>query len=191
MAQATQIDFSITGVSPIGFSKAIQSPKNEQETHEDYERRCWKERAHTDAEGNVFIPPMAGKLALEDAARFRSEKITGNQTWTKHFTAGVLCFQPMYLGIHIDDVQGLWLHVPSDGKRGGSKRVWKCFPTVPEGWKTEGQFLLVDDKLQGQTGLQKVEKYWGDAGRFIGLGFFRPIRGGYFGRFKVESFAVA
>jgi hypothetical protein len=93
----------------------------------------------TDAEGRVFVPPMSIKNALSDIAKYLSVQIPGKgkATYTKHVEAGVLLMEPMYFTptILAKDVAGEWLYVPSDGRRGGSKRVEKCFPVIPAGWQ--------------------------------------------------------
>ena len=82
-------------------------------------------------------------------------------------------------------MEGEWLFVPSDGKRGGSKRVWKCFPYVND-WKAVGTIYLLDPALIARP--EKVEEYLRHAGKFIGLGRFAPRRGGFYGRFVVDDF---
>ena len=39
-----------------------------------------------------------------------------------------------------------------------------------------------------QDDLPRIEKYLKHAGEFIGLGYFRPRRNGYYGRFTVHDF---
>jgi hypothetical protein len=135
----------------------------------------------------VFIPPMAVKNCLSDCARFLSETVPGKgkATYTKHFEAGTMVMEPASLGIVADDVQGERLFVPSDGKKGGSTRVWKTFPYMPA-WQCDVEIILLDPILIDKP--SKVEEYLGHAGKFIGLGRFRPRNGGYYGRFEVVKF---
>ena len=177
----------IKGVSPYGQSMAIQSVKNTGEGHDDFENRTWRERMHVDSNGTVFIPPMAIKNMLSDCARFLSESVPGKgkATYTKNFEAGILVTTPINLGIKADTVQGLRLFVPSDGKKGGGSRVWKTFPVMQE-WGGEVEIFLLDPLLIAKP--EKVKEYLEHAGKFIGLGFFRPRNGGYFGRFEVTDF---
>ena len=74
-----------------------------------------------------------------------------------------------------------------DGKKGGGTRVWKTFPVIQE-WETEVEIMLLDPLLSDKP--EKVREYLEHAGKFIGIGFFRPRNGGYFGRFTVEDFKV-
>jgi hypothetical protein len=109
----------------------------------------------------------------------------GKATFTKHFEAGVLATDPMPLGIKADDIPGERLFVPASGKRGDGKRVWKTFPVLKT-WETVGTVYLLDPVLTDKP--QKVEEYLEHAGKFIGMGRFRPRNNGFYGRFRVEGF---
>jgi hypothetical protein len=141
---------TITGVSPYSQSAYHNTPKNGQEGHNDYEERTWRERMHKDANGNVFVPPMGLKHALVSVSKFLAQRIPGKgqKTYTKRFEAGVLCFEPMGLGVKVDDVPGEWLFVPSDGVAGSGKRVNKCFGRIDE-WEGKVEFKVIDELITG------------------------------------------
>lgn len=176
--------FTIKGVSPYSQSKLIGSSKKDKENAKDHEARCWRERMHYDADGMCYIPPMAVKNALAECAKFLSIQIPGKgkNTYTKHFEAGLLCQDPMPLGVHKDDVDGEWLFVPSDGKRGGGRRVEKCFPKFNK-WEVEATVYILDDTITEDAFAHHLDQ----AGKFIGLGRFRPRNAGFYGRFEVEN----
>ncbi len=173
---------SVKSVSPYSQSKFIQDKKPRDVTHEEFEEQTWRKRLHVDDKGEVFVPPMAMKNVMSEAAKFKPTQIPGKgkTTYTKHFEAGVMCIAPIPLGIKADDVVGDWCHVPSDGVRGGSKRVLKCFPVIPK-WEATFELLVVDDILTEEIFAQTLE----DAGKLIGIGRFRPRNNGYYGRFEV------
>lgn len=127
---------------------------------------------------------MAFKNCLSEAAKYKSIQIPGKgkSTYTKHFEAGILVTDPLELPITRKELQHEWLHVPSDGRRGGTKRVEKCFPLIPH-WEGHVPFLLLDDIIAEEV----FEEHLRDAGSFIGIGRFRPRNNGFYGRFKVES----
>jgi hypothetical protein len=154
------------------------------ESHADYEVRTWRERCHADEHGMIFIPPMAFKLCIGQAAGFLGTKIPGrrNATYTKHFEAGIIVLDALPLGIRKEDVKGEWLFVPADGKRGGSTRVDKCFPLIPH-WSGEVTFHILDGVITESVFGETLR----EAGNFIGLGRFRPISRGYYGRFEVKK----
>lgn len=180
------VECDLIGVAPISFSAPIQSKKNTGESHDAFEERTWRERLHV-KNGEVFIPPMALKNCLSEVAKFLSETVPGKgkATYTKHFEAGVMVIDELMLGIKAKDVAGERLFVPSDGRRGGTTRVWKTFPVIPE-WKTHAIIYLLDPILADKPA--KVKEYLDYAGQFIGLGRFRPRNNGFYGRFKIENF---
>lgn len=174
----------LKAISPYSQSKSYFTPKENKEQPQAYEERTWRNRMHANEEGYVFIPPMSFKLCLESTAQYLGEKIQGKgqATWTKHFTSGILVVDPLVLPVKAADVAGEWLFVPSDGKKGGGKRVMKCFPVI-QSWEGEVTFLILDDMIDKQV----FERYLAQAGTFRGIGRFRPEKGGYYGRFEVKS----
>lgn len=174
----------LKSVTVYGQSKAILEKKGRDETHDHFEERTWKQRCHVDKDGIIFIPPTAFKNCLSEAAKYKGMQIPGRglERYTKHIEAGVLCVEPVSLGVHIDDVQHVRLLVPADGKRGGSKRVWKNFPFVTE-WQADVEFAIFDEIVDEHA----FTIHLIDAGQFIGVGYFRPRNNGYWGRFSVEG----
>lgn len=185
-----ECSFELFGISPLSFSKAIQSDKEEGETHDAFERRTWRERLHTNAEGVAYIPAMAIKNMMSDVAAYRGEKIPGegNAKYKKHFEAGIMCVDDLLLGVGADDFMEERLFVPADGRRGGGKKVWKSFPTLQEGWRCKGTLIVLDHRLMKDT--DKVHDYLQYGGRLIGVGRFRPRNNGTYGRFRVEGWST-
>lgn len=186
---------AIEGVSDFMFGKCAVSKKESNETHDQYTERVWREQIHADDKGQCFIQPFAFKNALESAARWLSMGIPGEgkKTYTKRFASGVLIVDRMPLfgangkPIHVKDVTPLKLFVPSDGKRGSGKRVWRIFPTVTK-WSTTATIHVLDDKISHEV----LEAHIRAAGQFIGMGSMRVENGGINGRFDIgELKAVA
>jgi hypothetical protein len=176
----------LESVSPYSQSRYYQTEKADggREIARDYEARTWRDRVHADNDGHIFIPPMAFKNCLSEAAKFLSIQIPGKgkATYTKHFEAGVLVIDPLTLPIKKTDVSGEWQFVPADGRRGSGKRVEKCFPVVQK-WAGAVTFLILDEIITPDV----FEEHLRGSGRFIGIGRFRPRNNGYYGRFDVKS----
>ena len=174
----------LKSVSPYGQSRHYVVDKREKESAADFEARTWRERMHYDDGGEVYIPAMAFKNCLADAAKYLGIQIPGKgkSTYTKHFEAGVMVVDNLPLGLDKDEVKGLWLFVPSDGKPGGGKRVDKCFPMIPS-WEGYVTFYVLDETITETVFRHHLEQ----AGKFIGIGFFRPRNRGTWGRFEVVS----
>lgn len=178
---------TIKGVSPYSPGKhysEIEAPKLDKESFADYEARTWRNRMHVSKDGKVQIPPMAFKNCLSEAAKYLSIRIPGKgqATYTKHFTAGVLVSEPLTLPVKAADVPGNWLFVPADGVRGSGKRVNKCFPLIEE-WGGVVNFQIFDETVTEKIFTQVLR----EAGMLVGIGTFRPINNGYFGRFAVDK----
>lgn len=175
---------TLKSVSPYSQSKKYETPKKDKELPRDYEERTWRDRLHTNETGHVYIPPMAFKNCLSEAAKYLGISIPGKgkSNYTKHFEAGVLVIEGLTLKLKKEEVQGEWLFVPSDGKRGGGKRVMKCFPIIPS-WSGEVKWFVLDETITAEV----FEQHLREAGNFIGLGRFRPRNNGFYGRFSVEK----
>lgn len=186
---------SVEGISPYSQNRSYDVEHLQGEGFEDYEKRTWRHRLHTDAQGGVYIPPMAYKNALAETAKFLSLGIPGKgkSTYTKHFEAGVLAVEPAPLGINASEVEYERLFVPADGRAGSGKRVHKYFPVIPAGWKAEFNFMVFDETVLQTwppTGETVFEFVLQRCGQFVGLGRFRPRNRGFYGRFAVQELIV-
>ena len=175
---------TLRGISPYSQSKHYTTDKLPKETPKDFEERTWRDRVHANEDGNVFIPPMAFKNCLSDAAKFLSIQIPGKgkSTYTKHIEAGVLVTDALILPIKKDEVKGEWLFVHSDAISGGGRRVEKCFPVIHQ-WGGDVTFYILDETVTEDVFRNILEQ----AGAFVGIGRFRPRNNGIYGRFKVEK----
>ena len=175
---------TIEGVSTYSQNRCHDMPKLSKENSKDYEERTWRDRAHIDKDGCMFIPPMAFKNCLSEVAKYLSIQIPGKgkSTYTKHFEAGIMVVDPLVLNVTKEEIEGQWLFLPVEGQRGGKKRVWKCFPVVHE-WKGDVIFHILDDTITEEV----FEQHLSEAGKMIGIGRFRPRNNGYYGRFKVNE----
>ena len=177
----------IEGVTPYSQSKHHTAPRLEREGNDDYAKRTWRSHLHTTSRGEVFIPPTAFKNCLSEIAKFLGMQIKGKgkSTYTKHFEAGVMVSEPVMLGISADQVVCEELFLPASGVRGDGKRVMKYYPTIPE-WKAVVKFEILDDIITEEVFRHHLEH----AGKYIGIGRFRPRNNGFYGRFKVNNMVV-
>lgn len=174
----------LESVTPYSQSKPVLVDKLSKESANDFEKRTWRERLHTTPDGNVFIPLTSIKNCLSEIAKYLAVQIPGKgkATYTKHFESGLIVTENIVLPLKKDEVKGEWLFVPADGKRGGGKRVWKCFPLI-ESWNGLVTIHVLDDTITQDV----LEDHLRQAGQFIGIGRFRPRNNGYYGRFRVKS----
>jgi hypothetical protein len=177
----------IKGADFLGQGQPIKSVPKEKEAADVFEDRCWIERGHFDEDGNMFHPGIAFKKSIDTAARYLRMRIPGKDRseYGKHFKGGVIAIDDIKLGVTRDEV--LKTHhrrvfVPHNGKSGGGTRVWRCFPYAPK-WEGKLTFYIVDDIITEEV----FEKHIREAGKFIGVGVWRPENGGMWGRFSVEK----
>jgi len=180
----------LESASPYSQSRHYEDPKigGGKELPAAYEERTWRSRMHLEKEGDlnsrVIIPGPCFANALKTACARLRLKVPGkgHSEWTKYFEAGVMVMDPVILPIKGKDVKCDRLFVPSDGKRGGSKRVTKLFPRIDE-WKGSVKFYIFDDMITEDVFKQVL----GACGNVVGIGRFRPEKCGFYGRFLVKS----
>jgi len=175
----------LKSASPIAFGRYYtpEVPKLERESATDYEARTWENRAHVNKSDKVFIPALAIKNALHAAAKYSGKQILGQgkKTYSAKFASGVLVVKDVVIADK-KDIKPLWLHVPADGMRGGSKRVMKCFPIIEE-WDAEVEVIILDEIITKEV----LKESLIEAGNFIGLGSLRVQNAGVLGRFEVGT----
>lgn len=126
------------------------------------------------------------KNCIENAASWLNLKIPGEgqKTFKKRFMAGIMVTEPLllYTGegqpLTVEDIEKRPLFVPSDGRKGGTTRVLRNFPCIPQ-WCTTGEMYIFDDKISEKILMRHLDA----AGKFVGFGAMRVQNGGINGRF--------
>lgn len=175
---------SLSPYSQSAFADIDAEKKPDKMPHDEWEKLTWRNRCHATPDGNVFVPPMALKRSLDSAASMLRIKIPGKGTseYGKHFRAGVLVLGGLVLPERKETVPGEWFYMNADGKRGGNKRVWRCYPVIRE-WSGTVEYTVLNDAITQEI----FEKHLNEAGSFIGVGRFRPEMGGYYGRYALSG----
>lgn len=190
----------LRGISPYSQSNFRTSVRHkgkeaENETSDQFELRTYKEQIHTNDKGEVIIPAMQLKKALDAGASFQNEKIEGEgqRKWARVFIASVyvdpspvLTYQKngKFAPATPDDAVQEWIMAEAQGgRRGGGLRVHRLFPTFSAGWRAEVTYHILSTKITESAFRRMVEA----AGMFVGLGRFRPANGGYYGRYEIEK----
>lgn len=177
---------TLVSAAPYSQSRSYSQEveKLPRETHDAYEARTWRNKCHTGPDGKVFIPPMAFKMCLDNAASMLGRQIPGKgkSTYTKFFLSGVLVMEPIVLPMTKEDVSQDRVYCNADGKRGSGKRVWRNFPRI-DSWEAAVPFHVLADEITPDV----FEEHLRQAGAFVGIGRFRPQSGGFYGRFEVKK----
>jgi hypothetical protein len=171
----------LESVSAYSPSRPFQSEKPAEMSHDEFDKVYWREHLHT-IDGSVVIPGHSIKMCLESAASFDGGKIPGQRgkTYTQRFKSGLLITDDMKLDVKPADVTSVRIYADANGRRGasGGKRVWRTYPVIPA-WKGTVEVHIFDSMIEEAVLMRHLET----AGRFIGLGRFRPANGGTNGRF--------
>lgn len=173
---------AITGISPYSASAPYRSEKTREESYDEFEARCWREHLTVGEDGKVVISFMAFKMALTGAAKLTQRKLKGSQTYSKSMETGVLLDAPLALGIDPANVKSERFYVNADGVRGSGKRVWRTFPMIFP-WAGTLRIHVMNPAIAKDV----FEEYLREAGMYIGVGRFRPEKGGVNGRWSVGS----
>jgi hypothetical protein len=184
---------NIKGTTPYSQSRAFDPDtlpeelrKQPKETHDDYDKRVWREKTTTDENGQIVVPAASFKQAIDSAAKMLSIQIPGKgkATYTKEFVRGIAVFDPLPLGVQKADVPFVRIHANADGIRGSGKRVFRTFPIVPAPWGGTLQVHVISETVPDDV----VERVVKASGLFVGVGRFRPENGGTNGRYDVTDF---
>jgi hypothetical protein len=173
---------SLTPYSQSQNIDKLEHPLKPKEGPNDYEQRTWRHRMHKTADGFVQIPSTSFAGAVKSAAKRLQIQVPGKgkTQFTKYFEAGIDVPESLVLKVKADDVPGERLFVPSDGKPGGGKRVYRTFPRIDK-WSGVVTFYVLDDVITESVFTQVVRS----AGMLVGIGRFRPENRGFYGRFRV------
>ena len=184
MPRAVEVEFE--GAAPYSQSYWHDTPKKDKETADAFEKRTWRDKCSANDKGEIFIPAMAFKQCLDSVAKRLGEQIPGKgrTTYTKAFLAGVICEDNVILpGLRKDKCPSVTIPANVTGVRGAGKRVRRTFPQWVK-WGGVARFIILDDTVTREV----FERHFHEAGRFVGLGRFRPENGGINGRFRALKF---
>jgi hypothetical protein len=166
------VKIDIEGLTPYSASRYFEPEVQKGETKDAHEKRRWREKAHVNDNGIVYIPGVAFKLALDETAQLLNEKIVGkgNQTWSGQFATGIVAMNDVDLGVNIKDVKAIQIFAHANGKRGPGTRVMRFFPFVPK-WGGTLEMRVFNDKIPEDI----FERFFEQSGLLAGVGRGRPI----------------
>ncbi len=185
--------FTMIGHGPIVFGKPVHEAKRDNEKDDQWAERIWKEKTHVDEDGHLCIPATAVHRSLITASKWLSEKLEGKKTYTRRFESGVICHQQMFKitrngkPLAMDNVERFNLYAPTNGERGGPKRVWKAFPRVMPKWEIEVNLLITDEAITEAV----FAKHARCAGLHDGIGSMRIGKAGPNGMWELSNLELS
>lgn len=189
-----QVKVYLESIPGSPYSQSVQHDVEmlDRESHDDYDARTWREHCTTNAKGQVCIPSMGLKQAVDLAAFKLGLKVPGRRgaTFKSFFASGFFCNEDVPIANGKALTKGDAAMVPisanSNGMRGSGKRVKRRFPQFDK-WHGVAEFTITDDVITPDIFEQHVKA----AGMIVGIGRFRPANGGTNGRFRVAKFEWA
>jgi len=166
------VHITIEGITAYSPSKYFEPDIQKGETKDAHEKRRWREKAHTTEEGEIYIPGVSFKMAIDEVSSLLNEKIPskGNQTYSGQFATGVVAMTDLMLGVKIADAKPVQIFAHANGKRGPGTRVMRWFPYIPT-WGGTIHFRILNDTIPEDV----FERYVTQAGLLAGVGRGRPI----------------
>ncbi len=185
--RASVATLSIEGIAPYSQSRDHDEPELEGESKDAFDIRTWRSKlnvARRHGKDTVVVPAHGLHQAIAAAAKYSKRQIPGQgkATWTAKFMAGISVTEDPALCIDPATVKKVTVSCNADGVRGSGKRVKRRFPDMPE-WEFTTEVWILDPIITQEIFREMVEI----AGMFIGLGRFRPEKGGTNGRFRIKS----
>lgn len=184
---ASIASITITGITPLSQSRQHDEPKLDGERPDDYDKRTWRSKLNTairDGKPTVVIPAHGLHQAIAAAAKYSKRQIPGQgkATWTAKFTSGITLLEDPSIGVDPATVDAVTISANADGIRGSGKRVPRKFPVIPQ-WSATFDVVVLDPIITEDVFREMLEM----AGMFIGIGRFRPEKGGTNGRFRIDA----
>jgi hypothetical protein len=186
-----QVKIAIENVpgSPYSQSAKHDEPMLDRESHDDYDARTWRNKCTVNKEGHVCIPAMAFKQCIDTAAYKLGQKVPDRRgaTFKSFFASGFFCDHDVLISngkpLTPTDAECKLISANSDGVRGSGKRVPRRFPEFSK-YSGVAEFTILDDVITKSVFEQHVKA----AGMVVGIGRFRPEKGGTNGRFRATKF---
>jgi hypothetical protein len=162
-------------------------PKLEGEQPDDYDKRTAIGRLHLGGSDGqrVVVPADSLIQCFAAAAKYSKKKIPGQRgaTWTAKFTSGLSIADDPLTSYEVGSVHYEDIYCNADGVRGSGKRVMRRYPVLFAGWAAKVEIMIIDPIITQDIFLEMGEI----AGKFIGIGRWRPQNGGQNGRFALTD----
>jgi hypothetical protein len=178
----------LEGLAPYSQSRQHDEPFLEGETHDAYDRRTWRSKqtvAVRDGKPTVVIPAHGIHQSFAAGAKYSKRQIPGQgkATWTAKFLSGIALLEDPALNVDPESTGFVVISANADGVRGSGRRVPRRFPVIDVGWQLTTNVYILDPIITEAIFAEIVEI----AGMFIGLGRFRPEKGGTNGRYRIKQ----
>jgi len=151
-----------------------------------------KDGIEVDSNGNVLFEGFSDPMIPADMLKAcigESSKALQNRMGSA-FSRGVQIHNDMPLIYDgPKDCNGMWdadLYRNDGGSRNGGSLVWITRVCIPKGWQLKFDLFCESSQVE----VSVLEEMIIAAGKYIGMGSWRPANGGRFGRFTLDEFSA-
>ena len=145
-------------------------------SQEDIKRAMF--HSYMDDKGKFYIPSEHVRGALIEAGALVKSKVGNSRKSMKNIVAGMFFVMPSHLPIH----QNFVIDKRSAVNKNIKARIIVIRPKW-EQWETEFELWVDNDTITKET----VQEILENSGRYIGIGSFRPLCNGMYGRYEVNK----
>lgn len=187
------LKFTICGKTGLCWGKRSAEVRRDEETPDQFDDRAVLTRVRLDNEGHPAISSEGIKRAILIAGTRLNMKVPGGAggkaTFKARLQAGILLTGdsfPVFRNgkrITLQDLTIEMLDVPSDGKKGGTSRVFRRFPKLLGSWEAQCEFIITDEALTEDVLFRHIRA----AGLYDGIGTYRVGTGYSHGLFELYS----
>ena len=137
--------------------------------------------SYIDANGNYFLPAEHFKQSFIKGGGMVKSKVGNARKSMKNIVAGMWRIEEMELPLPKFDEVDIRSAV-------NNKIKGRIIVKRPRWNKWTASFhLLIDDDVKNGVTIDMIEQIISNAGRYLGIGSYRPEHTGEFGRFQLES----
>jgi len=171
----------LNGISPLLHNKPEQYGFDEQwvekKASTDWEKEALK-KLYVDMDGTIYQPATHIEMALIEAGKKIKVKGQGKATYSKLF-GSMVTVPELEIPHKIQDYEIFKTLVVIPATKG---RVMRYRPMF-KNWNIEFE-IEIEDEISPEV----VKEAFEIAGRYVGIGDWRPQKKGKFGKFQVTSF---
>lgn len=177
------LSLTIEGIAAYSQSKKLDVAKDQDESHDDFENRIWRQKAHVGPDGDSIVIPghAVHQMLVVGAQKGRLKPKaakSAREGLANRLVTGIAIQGDADTDMKLSKASVVGINAHVNGKRGSGSRVVRKFPEWPTGWHAHFDVLVLDDSLTAED-IEAAAK-WG--GLVCGLGRFRPQNMGHNGR---------
>lgn len=189
MTENLKYEVTITGITPYMQHRMDDASLSEWEANrkkiierpdinkEDLVRAAF--HSYSNIDGSFYMPGEHIRCSLINAGGFMKSKVGNARKSMKNIVAAMFMVNPEKIVLPVFDEVDKRSAVNKNNKA----RVMVIRPKWNDGWEVKFN-LVIDDATMTKETVRELLNY---AGKYVGIGSYRPEHNGFFGRFEVNK----